>query len=171
MIIDLGCGENIVQDADIGMDWRNVLINKKLVIGDLNSYLPFRANSADEIYLRHVIEHFTRSEALALLQCISRVLKPQGILHIETPNIYKIIEFVVKEGLHDLESCDIPAWGTAAKAIWSENVFMGGLHKYGYSSITLTRLLAEANFTIMEHNDYNSYALIVDAIRNTRALS
>ncbi|MGZ8507251.1 MAG: class I SAM-dependent methyltransferase [Bacteroidia bacterium] len=40
--------------------------------------LPFENNSVDEIFSRHVVEHFTLKEFLNVLKEWNRVLKPNG---------------------------------------------------------------------------------------------
>ena len=166
IILDLCCGENFrFEDATHFLDFREIVVsdNKIFILHNvLNIPYPFEENSVSKVYFCHAIEHFTRYDAFSILEEIYRILKEDGILHIETPNIYKVMEFLVCEGKQDLESEDIPAWGKPSKAIWSEPLYKGALHLYGYSWITLERILGEVGFEIMSHNDYDTYALIVE---------
>lgn len=166
MILDLGCGENIREDATHALDWRDIEDFPKdkiqFIKHDLCELpLPFESESTEKVYMIHLIEHFSRIRALKILKDVHRILIPKGILHLETPNIYKVIEWLFREGRRDFEQTDIPAWGSPAKAIWSEEYYNGAFHHYGYSDVTLERIIKEAGFTIINHNDYNTYALII----------
>lgn len=49
--------------------------------------LPFENNTVDEIYSRHLIEHFTLKEFLTVLKEWNRVLKNEGEVYIICPNL------------------------------------------------------------------------------------
>lgn len=55
-------------------------------------------NSVDNILMVHVFEHFVRWDGIRLLEQCYRVLKPQGRLYIETPDLDKCIEIYLKGG-------------------------------------------------------------------------
>ena len=61
--------------------------------------LPFADNSIDEIYSRHLIEHFTLKEFLKVLVEWNRVLKVGGKLHIICPNLLWHLKQIIK-GTH-----------------------------------------------------------------------
>lgn len=173
IIIDLGCGENIQKDATIGIDWREIPQQKDKEYVQHNLFdlpLPFPDKYADKIYLSHVLEHFPRSQSIKLLNDVYRILKDNGIIRIDTPNIYKVCEYIIETNSRDLEDKRIPAYETPAGAIWSGNWYEGSLHCYGYSDITLRRLLSEARFDIIEHNGFDTYALIVTAKKKKLAI-
>ncbi len=72
--LDLGCG-NCKKEGHIGID-----INPQSdadIIGSVLS-LTFKDNSVDEVYSRHVGEHFSPTEIAVFFQEIYRVLKPGG---------------------------------------------------------------------------------------------
>jgi SAM-dependent methyltransferase len=83
VILDLGCGQTKVHGA-IGVDSRP-LPGVVDICHDLTAYpYPFEDNSADEIYLRHVLEHLP--DTLRIVEEVWRILKPGGFLHIHVPH-------------------------------------------------------------------------------------
>ena len=59
---------------------------------DLNAYLPFRSASFDGVDLVEVIEHIENQPQL--IREIARVLKPNGVVLISTPNILNMMSRV-----------------------------------------------------------------------------
>jgi len=58
--------------------------------------LPFKNNTVDEIYTRHLIEHFTFKEFLSVLEEWNRVLKFGGKLYIICPNLLWHLKQIIK---------------------------------------------------------------------------
>jgi predicted SAM-dependent methyltransferase len=53
---------------------------------DLRAGLPFGTGVVDLLFLSHVLEHFTRKEAISLLRECRRVVRPEGALRIIVPD-------------------------------------------------------------------------------------
>ena len=82
-ILNIGCGKTRLPDS-IGMDFVP-LKGYVDVVHDLNSIpYPFKTNSFSEIHMYHVLEHV--DNALAVIEELHRILKPNGVLHIRTPH-------------------------------------------------------------------------------------
>jgi|TARA_B100000959_G_scaffold274565_1_gene326635 predicted SAM-dependent methyltransferase len=60
------------------------------VFADIRN-LNLQDNYVDEIFSAHVLEHFTKWEALQMLTDWVRMLKPGGILRIETPDFLRCV--------------------------------------------------------------------------------
>jgi SAM-dependent methyltransferase len=88
MILDLGCGITKVAGA-VGMD--NVELPGVDIVHDLLAFpYPFDGESADEIYLNHVIEHFTLTEGQSVLREAYRILRPEGVLRVRVPHVFTV---------------------------------------------------------------------------------
>ena len=59
---------------------------------DLRCPLPFDDNSCSHIYSEHLIEHLDYEDAMALLRECRRVLRPDGVLRIATPDLDALVE-------------------------------------------------------------------------------
>ena len=91
-ILDLGCGENKVNNA-IGMD--NVELPSVDVIHDLLDFpYPFEPMSFDKIYLRHVIEHFRFDQINKIFNECDRLLVNNGTIIISVPHVFSISAFI-----------------------------------------------------------------------------
>jgi ubiquinone/menaquinone biosynthesis C-methylase UbiE len=121
MFIDVGSGgENPVDIArgDICLDLikRPKNMPKNFICGDIY-HLPFKNNCFDGAYCCEVIEHLDNPRA-CLIE-IHRVLKPQGLLYLSTPNVY-FYRIILREmrGIHAITGYPdhIVAW-TAAEIV------------------------------------------------------
>jgi len=59
---------------------------------DINQPLPFADSSIDWVYAEHLIEHVTPDVAVKWLTEVSRVLVPNGLLRLSTPDLARYIE-------------------------------------------------------------------------------
>ena len=99
-MLDIGCGRGefleLLRDQGIrarGVDFNRVLVEecRKLDLevdeGECLAYLRAQKDNAfAAVSAIHVIEHLPFDQAIALLDEILRVLKPEGLLILETPN-------------------------------------------------------------------------------------
>ncbi|MGH7042265.1 MAG: class I SAM-dependent methyltransferase, partial [Acetobacteraceae bacterium] len=83
MKLHLGCGP-VHLDGWINIDQDNEVADRKL---DLRQSLPYETASASMIFCEHFIEHVTRDEARELLRECRRVLVPDGVLRLSTPDL------------------------------------------------------------------------------------
>jgi len=103
MKLNLGCGTDIKKDY-VNIDVVKLPGVNKIV--DLNKLpLPFNDNSADEIYLNHVIDHLDKP-TLFLKDC-HRVLKEKGRIIIIIPHFTSATAF----------------WGDIRKHVYSWQTF------------------------------------------------
>jgi SAM-dependent methyltransferase len=88
MILDLGCGTEKEVRA-IGID--NVALPGVDVVHDLLDFpYPFTDGSAKQIYLKHVLEHFSMPDIRSILREVYRILEPGGIVHIRLPHAFSV---------------------------------------------------------------------------------
>ena len=114
-------------DISLGRLKERLALNSKLVLADAE-HLPFRSASFDCVYMGEIIEHFWYSRQL--LEEVCRVLKDNGILCLDTPNVYsieRILRFVLK-GKDSLGESD---------------------HKIFYSPASISKLLEDVGFAVI----------------------
>lgn len=95
--VNLGCGNRYHKD------WLNLdssVADPALVKhADLRHGIPLASESCNVVYHSHFIEHLTKTQALSFTKECYRVLKPNGIIRVATPNL----EEIVKQYLHYLQ--------------------------------------------------------------------
>jgi len=90
-ILDLGCGSVKVEGA-VGLD--NVDIPGVDIVHDLLDFpYPVENESFENIYLRHVIEHFCLNDFEKILNECFRILVSDGLLKITVPHSFSIAAF------------------------------------------------------------------------------
>lgn len=103
--------------------------------------LPFADAYADEIHAIHVVEHFSRLEADAILEDWCRVLKPGGKIALECPSLDKITQV--------LQSPERSQWWLRMTLVGLYGEYWKGdamLHKWCYSAAELSGMLERAGF-------------------------
>lgn len=116
MNLNLGSGQMKLKG------WVNVDLGSGDVRADIRN-LPFADESADAVLLCHVIEHFTYEDASNVLKEIKRVVKPKGMILIESPDIQDVVEF--SENVRDMSR---HLYGVIPK-----NGTIGDCHKSGWT--------------------------------------
>lgn len=115
--------------------------------------LPFNDEQVDEVYSRHLIEHFTLKEFLKTLEEWNRVLKFDGEVYIICPNLIWHLEQVLKgqhQSFFDKESGKNDRyWGFGSLFGWQQDEY--DIHKFGYYFDLLADILIEFGFGEIEN--------------------
>lgn len=91
VILNLGCGQTYIKDA-INVDFFETGTGYCDKIVDLNKLpWPWEDNSVDEIYMLHIIEHFDSDMMIKILKEAHRILKVNGLLHIQCPHFSSML--------------------------------------------------------------------------------
>ncbi|SFM99564.1 Methyltransferase domain-containing protein [Algoriella xinjiangensis] len=96
--INLGCGPKYSTDKV----WLNAdmsTTSKDVIECNFLNGIPFGDAEFDTVYHSHVIEHFSKKDAVFFISECFRVLKPNGIIRIACPNL----EVIAREYLNNLE--------------------------------------------------------------------
>jgi ubiquinone/menaquinone biosynthesis C-methylase UbiE len=139
--LHLGCG------PERRAGWVNVDANAEVepdVVSVAEDLPMFDDDSVDAIEACHLFEHFTFDQARAALREWHRVLKPDGMLHLELPNLAACIDMI---GEHeDPQGYDLGMIGLYGypPAIAAEGAFQ--IHKWGWTPQTLGEQLRAAGF-------------------------
>jgi ubiquinone/menaquinone biosynthesis C-methylase UbiE len=104
--------------------------------------LPYDDNTIDEIRAFHVIEHFDYIKGFYVLSEWRRVLKFNGRLHLETPDLLNSC----RELLNRDEDGQWRLFGHIFSTPW---VHEGFVHKMLYPEWLLRKSLTEAGFTVI----------------------
>jgi len=102
------------------------------VVADVTN-LPFGDNSVVEVKSRNLIEHFGRHEIKNLLKEWARVLKPGGVMNIETVDMGRTMtnwKYIPEENLLD--------------AVLGAQTYPENFHKMMFTESSLIRFLEEA---------------------------
>jgi len=93
--LNLGCGYHYAKHEV----WTNLDFTStgEHVIGhNLLNGIPFDDHSFDVVYHSHVLEHFSKSDAVTFLKECYRVLKPDAIIRIAIPDLEQIARLYLK---------------------------------------------------------------------------
>ena len=101
-VVDLGCGEGLLVAwlgelgfiDTLGIDLSQEMISNgqtrgvgNLEVGDITTWLKDQPTaSCDAVFMRNVLEHFTKARIYDLVHDIQRVLKDNGRLILQVPN-------------------------------------------------------------------------------------
>ena len=114
--------------------------------------MPVATGSVDAIWSSHNLEHLQRHEVPLALREFFTVLKPQGSLLLELPNLRQVAQLIVEYRLEDR------AYNSSSGPITPLDMIFGHLaslarsnsfmtHHTGFTARTLQRALVEAGFT------------------------
>ena len=135
--LNLGSGNELLQGY-INIDLYNPKADLK---HDLTKPLPFEDGSVDEIYAKHIIEHFTVNEWIDIKKDWYRVLKVGGKLTIECPDIVRCMKHFLADTLDK-------RWDFWIKTIYGHTWIEGQSHRNGFDYARLAHDLKEEGFKV-----------------------
>lgn len=93
MKLHLGCGSKYIEGF-VNIDARSEL--KTDIIDDISNLQSLEDNSAELIYVCHVLEHFGRHQYLNVLKRWYNILQSGGVLRLSVPDIEACINYYNK---------------------------------------------------------------------------
>ena len=144
--LHLGCGSNIL-NGYINIDLYNQSADIKLDITDLPY---FEDNSVEEIFLNAVFEHLYTFEQNRALKEWYRILKPGGLLRIDSlPDFDEIIKaYINKTKGHIKETFDLYEVTRYTHGDYLPENRIGQMHKDLFTKEKIKNLLENAGFVI-----------------------
>jgi len=149
LYLNVGCGDKRYNGNVINIDMnRNIswydedgALTKKMqtdVQADMR-FLPFKNEAFDGVIASHVLEHIPKEHHQFTISEIRRVIKFEGTLFIEVPDMMRVCQFFVDNylGIRD------EYW---YNCIYGRGAFPGDQHLSGFIQQTLTDLLLENGF-------------------------
>lgn len=120
---------------------------------DITKPLPFPDESLHGIYGSEVIEHIPKQSVIPFLREARRVLKPDGVLRLTTPDIVEVCRIAL--GLND--RCTIEDLGTTwlegnnlTRDIWVNAMFRSWGHQYLWDFESMHEAMAVAGYRQIE---------------------
>ena len=148
--LNLGCG-NVLLPGYINVD---VVYDRSGIQPDINCDIRnltcFPDNYCDEILAVHVIEHFYFWEVHDLLKEWVRVLKPNGKLILETPNLITACEEFLKDpvqGSFPDKRGQKTMWCLFGDPNWKDPLMC---HRWLYTPQSLANVMAQAGLSALE---------------------
>ncbi len=145
--LNLGCGDKILTDY-INVDLAQERSGKQPdIICDIRNLDKFSNDYADEILAVHVIEHFWRWEVVSILKEWVRVLKPNGKLILECPNLKSACEqFLMNPDLFSGpgQEGQRTMWVFYGDPSWTDPLMV---HRWGYTPVSLAKIMHEAGLS------------------------
>lgn len=127
----------------------------KFVQHDVSLPVPVKDNVVDVIISHHLLEHLTRGAAEFFLKECLRVLQPEGVIRLSTPDVNKIIDVMRREGLKNVYSqvnVGVERARDESEAFF-ELLFQG--HKTLFTAEDLCSLLEDLGFVKVEVAEFN----------------
>ena len=142
--LEIGCGKK-PREGYLTCDIRDLPIVDYVCSAD---DLPFENNSVEEVYSRHVVEHFSLKEFLKVLQEWNRVLRPGGKVYIICPNLLWHLNQILN-GSHESfwtkeSGKNDRYWGFGSLFGWQQDKY--DIHKFGYYFELLKEVLEDFGF-------------------------
>ena len=142
--LNLGCGDNY-KPGYINIDKYNESIADKIC--DIEN-LPFKSNSIDLIEADQLIEHFDYVQSKYVLSEWFRILKPEGALILETPDLEMTYKKFISENI-DSQKMTLQ---------WIFGINSSGFHhKTGFTLNLLRDLLEEIGFEKISSEEQQTY--------------
>ena len=149
--LHLGCGTIYFRG------WINLDLDSPIadLHHDLRQPLPFADNTISAIYSEHVIEHLTSAEGVFALSECRRVLKPNGVVRIATPDLtYLLMRYFFLWRSQDwITTFGYQHLKTRAEMVNLSFREWGHQHLYDYEE--LVRRFREAGFTRIARRKLN----------------
>lgn len=144
--LHLGCGNvNIAEWLNI--DLESPTADMRL---DLTKPLPFDDCSVTHIFNEHFIEHISWSEAISFLSECRRILSPNGVIRITTPNL----RFLIASYLHASKDEWGDLWQPDTPCLLMNEGMRSWGHQFVYDADELVRILVEAGFNSISFQEY-----------------
>lgn len=134
-LLHLGCGRIRLSG------WQNLDLPEI----DIRRALPWESESADAIFLEHVIEHVTPPEAFRFMKEAHRVLKPGGVLRLAFPDVVRIARGATESYREWLKQA---GWGDGSASSAVESIILNHRHLGVWSEETMRVALKAAGFEV-----------------------
>ena len=148
--LHLGCGRRYLRgyiNIDLPPEKQELMKAKADVYKDIRN-LEYSENSIDEIRNHHLLEHFTRQEAIKLLLQWRGWLKPGGFLVVETPDFEESAKLFL--------NADLKTKFKIARHIFGSHESDWAIHRDFWTKEKFEFVLTKLGFEIVSIKQFNS---------------
>jgi predicted SAM-dependent methyltransferase len=155
LLIHIGCGD-IDREYFVNVD-AQPFPHVHFVRNDITNLSMFQSNSADLIYMCHILEHIARRDMDDVLQELRRVLKPGGVLRISVPDFDHIVA-LYEASDREIDAIDDPLLGSHANdydvhyAVFNRRSLEAIFRAAGFGAVS------EWNPGNCDHHDFEDWA-------------
>lgn len=153
--LHLGCG-SIHLNGYINIDvekWCNA-VDEVMDCADLKKY---KTNSVDRIFNHALLEHMPPWNTLKALKEWYRVLKPNGTIQIEVPDLERIFkEWLIDKTLSEKLALDNIFGGTTI-----DKRYKNQFHRTGFTFDRLSRMMKECGFKDIKRIEHQKFSIIL----------
>jgi SAM-dependent methyltransferase len=147
MRLNLCCGLDI-REGYVNVDVRKTRHDVYVLDLEKDLLKPFPDGSVEEIIARDCIEHISWRRVEDLLRDMYRVLKCNGRVYIQVPDL----EAIARRVILDPDFCfgDLCGWRAISYWVYGGQDYPENTHKAGFTMPTLRRLLESLGFGVVE---------------------
>ena len=147
MKLDIGGGNIRVADLQ-GVNPDDYVVVDPFRTGHANQIvapaweIPLPADSVEEIYSSHMLEHISHHQTVSTLREWHRILQPCGVLRLFIPDL----EWCVQRWLEQPDEPGSEKDGWNLHTIFGAQAYEGDTHRTGFTAASIRRRLIEAGF-------------------------
>ena len=145
MKLNLCCGDD-VRDDYINIDVRKTKPNVLVLDLEKDLLRPFPSSSVEEVIAKDCIEHISWRRVEDLLRDIHRVLKCNGRVYIQVPDL----EAIAKKVIFNPDFCfgRLCGWMAISYFVYGAQDYPENTHRAGFTMLTLKKLLTSIGFAV-----------------------
>lgn len=152
--LNLGCGSD-KRDGWVNLDCRTEVDPD--VVHDIRNPLPYEAGSVDEILAKDLLEHVGYREVLRVLKDWFRVLKPNGKIYIQVPDMTAISQKILEGKLK--------GWWEISYWVYGGQEYGDNTHRSGFTIESLNELLTQVGFKVEKINNDGGSNILCWAVK------
>jgi O-antigen chain-terminating methyltransferase len=155
--INMGCG------FDIKKDFLNVDLHEMHgpdLVADCTDLHMLPSSYYEYIIAKDVLEHIPRLKTRSTLWEWNRLLKIDGILELQVPNVIGLLDLLTRD-----ETQNMAQHEKLLQCLYGTQAYNGDFHFIGFTEITLNGLLSETGFSLKEIKIRDEWLFHVKAIK------
>jgi len=153
----MGCG------FDIKNDFLNVDLHEMHgpdLVADCTDLHMLPSSYYEYILAKDVLEHIPRLKTRSTLREWNRLLKIDGILELQVPNVIGLLDLLTRD-----ENQNIAQHEKLLQCLYGTQAYNGDFHFIGFTEITLNGVLSETGFSLRESRVRDEWLFHAKAIK------